>query len=98
MGISHLVKLCKTYALSNLAEPKTIYRIHEDLGASTETTGIGLVVFTLQTYTCPSTLLGPTLSDLTMISGKVFGMALLPVYGSKYSIFNPVLKLNLLPE
>ena len=107
MGISHLVKLCKTYALSNLAEPKTIYRIHEDLGASTETTGIGLVVFTLQTYTCSSTLLGPTLSYLTMISGKVFGMAhpglfsstfLLPVYGSKYSIFNRVLKLNLPPE
>ena len=31
---------CKTYALSNLAEPKTIYSIHEDLEASTETTGI----------------------------------------------------------
>ena len=44
----------------------------EDLGASTETTGIGLVVFTLQTYTCPSSLLGSTLSDLTMISGKAF--------------------------
>ena len=49
--------------------------IHEDLGASTETTGIGLLVFTLQTYTCSSSLLGPTLNDLTMISGKAFGVA-----------------------
>ena len=41
--VPHLAKLCKTYSLSNLAEPKTIYSIHEDLGAgaSTETTGIG---------------------------------------------------------
>jgi hypothetical protein len=58
----------------------TIYRIYEDLVASTETTAIGLVVFTLQTYTCPSTLLGPTLRDQIMISGQEFGAAHPVVY------------------
>jgi hypothetical protein len=58
---------------SYISFSQVVQNILEDLGGSTETTWIGLVVFTLQTYTYPSSLLGLTLSDLRMISGKEFG-------------------------
>jgi hypothetical protein len=86
LSTPHRTKIClwcKTYALSNLAEPKTIYSIREDLEASTDTTGIAFCCVYTRKPTCPSSLLGPTLSNMTMISGKAFGVAL-----NMFGLFN----------